>query len=125
MHINHGCLVCLGSNCQAEFHLKNVERELNRLFHMVRMGKIVITKAEGDVVQPDYMNQAVSFSTDLPVEEVEILLKQIEKDNGRTADDKLKGTVPLDIDLLKYDEVVLRPGDLKKDYVKQAIAELL
>ena len=124
MNINHACLVCLGSNKEGNFHLENARQALISSFHEVQLGKVVVTKAEGNIVQPDYLNQAARFETDMSQENVEMLLKQIEKANGRTPDDKHRGSVSLDIDLLVFDDRVLRPNDLKKEYVKLALSSL-
>jgi 2-amino-4-hydroxy-6-hydroxymethyldihydropteridine diphosphokinase len=48
-------------------------------------------------------------------------LKQIERDNGRLPEDKAQGIVKLDIDLLKFDDYVLKPKDLEKDFVMEGI----
>ena len=125
MNNNHVCLVCLGSNVDGIFHLKNAHAALMQFFYKVEMGNQITTPAEGDVIQPDYINQAARFVTDLAPHDVILLLKQIEKDNGRKAEDKLRGRVPLDIDLLMYDEEVLKPLDMNKTYVQRAIQSLL
>lgn len=122
MHINHACLVCLGSNVEARFHLKNAQQALESLFDDVLCGDVVLTKAEGNIKQSDYLNQAIKFMTVLSVSEVKTVLKKLEKENGRTPEDKQKGCVPLDIDLIIYDGNVLRPNDLTKHYVKLALA---
>lgn len=121
---NHACLVCLGSNKESEMHLQNAHWALLRLFRDVQFGKAVRTKAEGSIRQPDYLNQAARFKTDLPPHKVVSLLKEIEKENGRQSADKQQGLVPLDIDLLQYDSHVLRPADMAKDYVQRVLNEL-
>ena len=40
--------------------------------------------------------------------------------NGRTPDSKKEGRIPLDIDLLSYDQQVLKPEDWQKEYVRLA-----
>lgn len=124
MNNNHTCLVCLGSNLEARFHLENAHAAFVRLFHEVRMGAIVKTVAEGDIIQPDYLNQAARFTTELGSEEVKTVLKSIEKENGRKPEDKQNGSVPLDIDLLIYDDKQLKPSDLSKTYVQLALRQL-
>ena len=124
MNNNHTCLVCLGSNSEARLHLENAHAAFVRLFHEVRLGAIVRTVAEGDIAQPDYLNQAATFITDLACNEVKALLKTIEKENGRKPEDKQNGSVPLDIDLLIYDDKQLKPSDLSKKYVQLALQQL-
>ena len=52
--------------------------------------------------------------------EVRSILKQIEQTNGRTPESKKEGRIPLDIDLLSYDQQVLKPEDWQKEYVRLA-----
>ena len=54
-----------------------------------------------------------------------MLLKQIEKENGRLPEDKQQGIVKLDIDLLKYDDSILKPKDMEKDFVQAGLKELM
>ena len=124
MNNNHTCIVCLGSNIDGEIHLRNAYKLLVQSFPDIKMGKILRTKAEGNISQPDYFNQAATFTTNFSLGEVESILKEIEKENGRKFDDKFKGTVPLDIDLLQYNQQVIRSKDMFKKYVRQALQEL-
>ena len=121
MKIYHRCLICLGSNFEREFHLDNAGRSLQRLFPDIVLGKIVLTEAEGDIAQPAYMNQAAIFHTDLSAETVVGILKDLERENGRTKFSKCEGRIPLDIDLLTYDKDILKPLDLEKSFVKLAV----
>lgn len=121
MIVNHVCLVCLGSNAESEMHLDNARKALLKAFQEVEFGDLIVTAAEGRFQQPDYSNQAARFATTLSTDDVLRLLKQIELDNGRTPTDKLRGCVPLDIDLLVYDDQIIKPADLCKAYVQQAI----
>ena len=51
-------------------------------------------------------------------------MKQIEKENGRLPEDKEQGIVKLDIDLLIADDRILKPDDLKKEFVQRGIQEI-
>lgn len=57
-------------------------------------------------------------------EDIKILFKDIEKKCGRTPEGKQKGIIPLDIDLLVFDMEVIKPADMEKNYVKQALNTL-
>ena len=72
-----------------------------------------------------YLNQLVSATTDLTVEELEKRLKQIEADFGRTAGKRLKGIVPIDLDILQYDNLKLHERDWERPYVSDLLKELL
>ena len=121
MKIYHECLVCLGSNFESEKHMKNAQKTLSRLFPGIIFGKSIQTEAEGSIPQPAYLNQAARFQTELGPDAVTSLLKELERKNGRTSLSKEAGKVPLDIDLLKYDNRILKPADMEKSYVHEAI----
>ena len=123
MNIPCYCLVCLGSNFNAELHLKNAETALGNLFPDIRWGEIVDTAPDGDKHPvPNYRNRIAGFRTTLTEKEVTGMMKEIERANGRSPEDKTKGIVPLDIDLLQYGSHILKPLDFDKEYVRKALA---
>lgn len=118
--VSHTCLLCMGSNLDARLHLKNAEESLQRLFPGIEWGEIVETQPERMSNPQPFLNRAARFHTSLAMKEVRNLLKEIEQTNGRTPQSKEEGRIPLDIDLLTYDQQVLKPLDLKKEYVRRA-----
>ena len=89
MEKKYECLLCLGSNTEGMVHLKNAEKTLNRFFPLIRWGKILKTPAEGDTVcETTYLNRIAKFQTSLDMETVQHILKQVEVENGRTAESK-------------------------------------
>ena len=50
--------------------------------------------------------------------------KLIEKELGRSKEKDSTGIVALDLDLLKYDEVILHANDWNRDYIKILFKEL-
>ena len=122
MEKKYECLLCLGSNTEGMVHLKNAEKTLNRFFPLIRWGKILKTPAEGDTVcETTYLNRIAKFQTSLDMETVQHILKQVEVENGRTAESKRTGISPLDIDLLEFNGQVLKPEDMRKNYVRRAM----
>lgn len=117
----HHCLICLGSNKEYTQRLSNARKALCAHFPDIRFGKEMKTEAIGSHFLSPFGNQLGKFTTTLLPEEIRPLLKQIEKDNGRMADDKQKGIVKLDIDLLMYDDQILKADDMKRDFVLQGL----
>lgn len=120
----HKCLLCLGSNVDAIYHLKSAEQILESLLGPIRWGAIIETEPWGTDLPGSYFNRAACLYTSLTSEELIGRFKQIERRNGRTIESKARGLVPLDIDLLVYDDFILKPEDLKKKYVQQALSSL-
>ena len=71
-----------------------------------------------------FYNQVACFTTPLTASQVRECLKKIERDHGRTPDDKARGIVKIDIDLLCYDGEVLKPQDWLRVDVREGVAEL-
>lgn len=117
----HSCLLCLGSNSNRHFHMEEARKALMKLFPNIRFSKEMTTEAIGDKFLSPFSNQVAKLETSLTIEEIRNLLKKIEKDNGRLPEDKEQGIVKLDIDLLTFDDLILKPNDMEKDYVLEGM----
>lgn len=118
------CIVCMGSNYHRRENLPLARCRLQALFPAIRFA------AEQDTA-PLYFknpalfaNQVALFETEQPKESILVALKEIERQAGRLPGDKQQEKVCLDIDLLCYDDVVLKPHDLKRAYVQDGLKEL-
>ena len=123
MH-QHSCLLCLGSNYNRRLHMEDARNALRKLFPTIRFSDEMTTEAIGDKFLSPFSNQVAKLETTLSYEEIRSLLKQIEKDNGRLPEDKEQGIVKLDIDLLTFNDLILKPNDMEKDYVLEGISSL-
>ena len=120
----HSCLLCLGSNKDRRLRLEIARKALIRLFPDIRFSDEMETEAIGNGFLSPFSNQVALFHTSLSAEEVRSILKDLEQTNGRLPEDKTKGIVKLDIDLLKYDDLILKPKDMEKEYVQKGITQL-
>ena len=122
--ITHSCLLCIGCNLDRTAHMTSARRDLENHFPGIRFGTEMETEAIGSGFLSPFSNQVALLHTSLSAQEVHTLLKQIERNHGRVPDDKAQGIVRMDIDLLTYDHVVLKPADMEKPYVQAGIEEL-
>lgn len=120
----HQCLLCIGSNFEYIEKLSAARIALKHYFPDIIFGKEKKTKAIGNMWLSPFYNQVAVFNSTLSTENIKIIFKQIEKENGRIADDKSKGIVKLDIDLLSYDDMILKPDDISREYVTESLKEL-
>lgn len=65
-----------------------------------------------------YLNAVVEIEVTVPVDTLEKELKAYERRSGRTMDKKLKGEVPIDIDIVICDGEVCRVRDFNARYFK-------
>lgn len=117
-------MVCMGSNVNGCFYLEKAREALKLQFLQTEFGEAIETEAEGNITQPNYWNQAARFTTPSDAQKVIEILKKIEKNNCRTENSKKEGKVTLDIDLLTFDEEVLKPADMHKSFVRKALESL-
>ena len=120
----HTCLLCMGSNIEPSSCLSAARSALLSHFPSIRFSKEMVTEAIGSGFLSPFHNQVASFTTSLSTEEVRTILKGIEQSQGRLPEDKVQGVVKLDIDLLMYDEQVLKPKDMEREFVKEGMKSL-
>lgn len=68
--------------------------------------------------QKQYMNAVVRGSTCLSPEKIVSLCKEYESSCGRDDAARAEGNVPVDIDLVIYDSVIVRPKDFAREFFK-------
>lgn len=71
-----------------------------------------------------FSNQVAIFSTSMDETRIYEALKNIERLSGRLPEDKELEKVCLDIDLLAYDDRILKPEDWQRNYIQQELAML-
>ncbi|MBQ7496094.1 MAG: 2-amino-4-hydroxy-6-hydroxymethyldihydropteridine diphosphokinase [Bacteroidaceae bacterium] len=71
-----------------------------------------------------FTNQVVAIETTVPTKLANPLLKNLERQLGRTEEDVRRGIVRLDLDLMWMDGELLRPEQWELDYIKQGLEEL-
>ena len=119
----HSCLLSLGSNYYRTANMAYAHRDLVKHFPDIHFGVEMETQAIGSRFLSPFSNQLARFSTLLSIEEVRSILKSIEKKNGRLPEDKMYGVVKIDIDLLMYDEQILKPEDMEREFVRIGLEE--
>ena len=120
----HSCLICIGSNYNRKENLLLARRRLTALFPSIRSTGEQETRPLFFRNPALFSNQVARFYTDADAERVVKELKTIEKEAGREKEDKKREKVCLDIDLLVFDNRVLKPEDLKRDYILKGLEEL-
>ena len=120
----HHCLLCMGSNTNRFTQLSDARKVLSEAFPDIHFGELMETQAIGSGFHSPFSNQLARFTTTLSSESVHILFKELERHSGRLPGDKAQGIVKLDIDLLTFDNKVLKPEDMKREYIRRGISLL-
>lgn len=64
----------------------------------------------------DYYNAVVKGMTPIDINSFELLCKEYELCHGRTPEARRVGDVPIDIDIVVYDNEIIRPNDFRRDF---------
>lgn len=124
-------LLSLGSNIEPERYLDAAVSSLRQRFGEVRLSRYYRTPAvgfEGD----DFLNAGARIETDLTPQALNDWLHALEDAQGRRRDVPRFSSRTLDIDIVLYDDLVLRGegnleiprGELKHAFVVGPLAEI-
>ena len=120
----HKCVLCLGTNFEKYTSIQNAREQLSQLFPNIRFSEEMITEAIGQHLLSPFINQIGIFSTELSAKEITEKCKNIEHFLGRKPEYKSQGIVKIDIDLLSFDQLILKPKDMERDFVLKGIQNL-
>ncbi len=115
-------ILSIGSNENKETNLSLCHTMLNNLFGGISYSSTSISKPYGIHYKNDFLNQLARFHTTLDKEQIVATLKDIEVKMGRKAKDKAMGIVKIDIDLIIWNEEILRPNEMDRCYIKDLLA---
>lgn len=139
--------VSMGSNIEREKHIRAGVTALQNQFGALIRSSVYEAAAVGFKGEP-FFNLIIGFNTQQTPKQVDALLDAIEKENGRTPEQKKFNPRTLDLDMVVYDDYVsedpsleipraeitryafvLEPlaevaGDLKHPLIKQSYTDL-
>lgn len=119
----HYILLALGSNVAAELHIEQAKARLSAVFPQLRFSRSLITPAIG-IVSPPFINCLAEGYCSVPLEGVLVTLKDIEAQMGSVSEERKKGIVKIDIDLLQFDATKRKADDWSRDYIQLLLKEL-
>lgn len=102
----------IGSNIEREAHIRAGVDALKRQFCNITLSSVYESDAVGFDGQP-FLNLIAAFETNLPATQVDTILDGIEKENGRTSEQKKFNPRTLDLDLVLYGHFISQDPDLE------------
>lgn len=121
----HEIIIALGSNTDDSHCIINKAiNALNVAMVDIQPTRILDNESVDFIKECIFSNALVKGKCALELEEINNKLKEIETKFGRTKTDDAKGNIVLDMDLLKYDNIILHECDWKKGYINVLLEEL-
>jgi 2-amino-4-hydroxy-6-hydroxymethyldihydropteridine diphosphokinase len=102
----------IGSNIEPERHIRSGLTALRRRFGPLTVSTVYANPAVG-FIGADFFNLVAGFETGLPVRTVAAALRKIEQTHRHYGDSPKLGPRALDLDLLLYDDLILREDGLR------------
>lgn len=120
-----GMILGIGSNSgDRESMIAAAVKRIDETFGNVVSSSVYETPALNGRDAP-YLNAVVYAMTDMDMDSVNDVLKKYERECGRTPDSKIKGEVPVDMDIVVWDGEVVRKKDFDCNYFRKGYDELL
>ena len=118
------CLLCLGSNFNPAEYIELGRVFLKQTFMDIMFADEIQTLPIGLNRTDFFINQVAYLKTELTRDEIIRSLKDIELKCGRMYEDKDFEIVRIDIDLITYNEEIIKPNDFNREYVQQGIRQI-
>ncbi len=118
-------LLGLASNvANKQLHMAQAIARLQEICASVNTSSAYETDPVGAPLHPRYLNAVAAIETECGLTDFHRLLKAIEVEHGRTPESKLTGEIPLDIDIVTWNDDILRPRDWERAYFRIGLREL-
>lgn len=122
--MTHRAVLCVGANLNGESNVPLALAIIAGMMTDVRKSEIYSTPAVGGGERP-YVNAVVEGDVCMEMEAFNGLLKKMELDFGRTPEARSAGYVPLDVDIVMWDDTVVRPNDYSQRFFQIGYSSLL
>ena len=118
-------IVGIGSNTvDAKARVEECCNFLSEIATESRFSSVYETEAVGSLPQPNYHNCVGVLCTSQPFEELKQKFKEMEREAGRLPEHKREGKVIIDIDIVVWNNEIIRPTDLARSYMTIGMEEL-
>lgn len=125
MSLTHLVVIGVGSNQNPEANILRAREAIAAGQRLLRCSQFRTTDPIGDVGQMPYQNGVFVMETSWEPAALKEWLVRLEESLGRDRQSAAKNFIPIDLDLLIWDGVVLDTDIYKRSYLKEAVLEVL
>lgn len=122
--MNNAVVLSIGSNsADRDAQMTNCIAWLRDNATLTKLSSVYNSPASNGK-DPDYLNAVAEIATALTHPELTKMLKDYERQCGRTPQSKALGSIPVDIDIVMWNGNVLRPKDFAQHYFAKGWNEI-
>lgn len=122
--MTHHVTLCIGSNCG--------DRAANIACAIERISSVAVSvwlsplceSADITCRGSSYLNRVLKCTTVLDISDFRDCIASFETAGGRLPSSKTSGTMPIDIDIVLWDDVVVSPSDYASDYFRRCLSAI-
>jgi len=117
-------IIMLGSNIKTDINLELAKEKLSTYFDIIKESSIITSKPYGKHYLSDFQNKAVKLLSVETKEETISIFKNIEMEMDRTLESKQSGKIPIDIDLIFWNENQVHRDYDRFEFVRKCVDEI-
>ena len=117
-------LIMLGSNFNSEQNIEIAIEKLSEHFEIEKQSSIIETQPFGKHYVNNFQNIALKIQSEETAEETKLIFKDIEMEMGRTSESKTLGIIPIDIDLIYWNDNLIHRDFDRFKFVRMCIEEV-
>lgn len=117
-------IISMGSNENRAENMSRCRYLLTKDYPNAVFSDMISTKPFGDNYRSDFYNQLALITSDDNVLTVADKLKRIESEIGRQSDEKRRGIIKIDVDLLVVNDKIIKSADFERPYIHSLFENL-
>ncbi|MBF0575896.1 MULTISPECIES: 2-amino-4-hydroxy-6-hydroxymethyldihydropteridine diphosphokinase [unclassified Dysgonomonas] len=110
-------IISMGSNENRTENMSRCRYLLSKYYPDVMFSEMINTEPFGDNYQSDFFNQLALINSDDDDLAITERLKMIESEIGRHAEEKSRGIIKIDVDLLVVNGNIIKVEDFERPYI--------
>ena len=116
-------IIAFGSNFEPLINIAKAKQQLSSVFETTVFSSEIWTDPI-NIKSEKFINCIAIAETSSDLNSVLHNLKEIEDECGNTIQKRKSGKVTMDVDILKYGDVIMHEDDWKRQYIIQLLKEL-
>lgn len=124
--MKHHVIIALGTNVN-EWKINEAQKIIKSISDDFSFSQTIQTEPIGKCFQNTMFYNALAVGTvgEIQPSELVCILKKMEHACGDNVQLRKKGTVVIDLDLLKYDSLIFHEADWNRPYIKKLVKDFL
>ena len=118
-------VLMIGSNTDAKKNIEKAIDYLKQTFGIVCLSQQLQTKAENMSNKLPYINVAAKITSQSDEIELKQTLKSIERELGRTSEQKKRSVITIDIDIISKNKEIIHQDYVERKFVKILVDKVM